>query len=69
MNELLTKGNQNKNNNIKTYAEITVKSKTKSKRVPKLIIKKTDNKDNTDLEKAVLQHLKQDKTIQTTLDE
>ena len=31
----------------------------------KLVIKKTDNKDNTDLENEVLQHLKQDKTIQT----
>ena len=48
LNELLTKEKQNKNNNIKTYAEITVTPKPKSKRVSKLIIKKTDNKDNTD---------------------
>ena len=33
--------------------------------MPKLIIKKTDKKDSTDLEKTVLQHLTQDKTIQT----
>ena len=30
-----------------------------------LIIKKTDNKDSTDLEKIVLQHLTQDKIIKT----
>ena len=65
LNELLTKEKQGKNNNTKTYAEITVKPKPKSKRVPKLIIKKTDNKDNTDLQKAVLQHLQQDKSMQT----
>ena len=39
LNELLTKEKQGKNNNIKTYAEIIVKPKPKSKRVPKLIIK------------------------------
>ena len=50
---------------MKTYGEITVTPKPKSKKVPKLIIKKTANKDNTDLEKEVLQHLKQDKIIQT----
>ena len=33
--------------------------------MPKLIIKKTDKKDSTDLEKTVLRHLTQDKTIQT----
>ena len=33
--------------------------------MPKLIIKKTDTKDSTDLEKTVLQYLTQDKTIQT----
>ena len=33
--------------------------------MPKLIIKKTEKKDSTDLEKTVLQHLTQDKTIQT----
>ena len=33
--------------------------------MPKLIIKKTDNEDNIDLEKTVHQHLIQDKTIQT----
>ena len=33
--------------------------------MPKLIIKKTDKKDSTDLEKTVLQQLTQDKTIQT----
>ena len=38
--KLLTKEKQGKNNNIKTYAEIIVKPKPKSKRVPKLIIKK-----------------------------
>ena len=31
----------------------------------KLIIKKTDKTDSTDLDKTVLQHLTQDKTIQT----
>ena len=31
----------------------------------KLIIKKTDKKDSTDLEKTVLQYLTQDKTRQT----
>ena len=62
LNRLLTQEKQDKNNNIKTYAEIIVKPKPKSKRVPKLIIKMTDNKDNTNLEKEVL-HLKQDKTI------
>ena len=34
--------------------------------MPKLIIKKTGNKDSTDLEKTVLQHLTQDKILQTT---
>ena len=33
--------------------------------MPKLIIKKIDNTDNTYIEKEVLQHFKQDKTIQT----
>ena len=65
LNELLTKEKQSKSNNIKTYAEITSNPKPTSKRVPKLIIKKTDKKDSTDLEKAVLQHLTQDKAIQT----
>ena len=64
LNELLTKEKQSKNNKIKTYAEITSNPKPKSKRVPKLIIKKTNKKDSTDLEKTVLQHLTQDKTIQ-----
>ena len=63
MNELLTKEKQSKSNIIKTYAEITSNPKPKSKRVLKLIIKKTDKKDSTDLEKTVLQHLTQDKTI------
>ena len=40
LNELLTKEKQGKSNNIKTYAEITSNQKPKSKRVPKLIIKK-----------------------------
>ena len=40
LNELLTKEKQSKSNNIKTYAEITFNPKPKSKRVPKLIIKK-----------------------------
>ena len=65
LNELLTKEKQGKNNNTKTYAEITVKPKTKNKRVPKLIIKKNRQQYNTDLQKAVLQHLQQDKSIQT----
>ena len=65
LNELFTKEKQSRNNNIKTYAEITSNPKSKSKRVPKLIIKKTDKKDSTDLEKTVLQLLTQDKTIQT----
>ena len=66
LNELLTKEKQgNNNNNIRTSAEITANPKPKIKSVPKLIIKQTDNKDNTDLEKTVLQHLTQDKTIQT----
>ena len=65
LNELFTKEKQGKNNETKTYAGITVKPKPKSKRVPKLIIKKTDNKDNTGLQKTVLQHLQQDKSIQT----
>ena len=65
MNKLLTKEKQDKNNNIKTIAEIRVKPKPESKRVIKLIIKRTDNTDNTDLEKEVLQQLKQDKIIQT----
>ena len=65
LNELLTKEKQsNNNNNMRTFAEITANPKPKIKRVPKLIIKKTDNKDNTDLEKTVLQHPTQDKTIQ-----
>ena len=33
--------------------------------MPKLIIKKIEKKDSTELEKTVLQHLTQDKTIQT----
>ena len=56
------KGNYN---NIKTFTEITANPKSKIRRVPKLIIKKTDNKNNTDLKKTVHQHLIQDKTIQT----
>ena len=56
LNELLTNEKQGKSNNIKSYAEITSNPKPKSKRVPKLIIKKTDKKDSTDLEKTVLQH-------------
>ena len=50
---------------LKTYAEITSNPKPKSKRVPKLIIKKTEKEDSTDVEKTVLQHLTQDKTIPT----
>ena len=65
LNELLTKEKQSQNNKIKTYAEIKYNPKPKSKRVPKLIIKKTDKKDGTELEKTVLQHSTQDKTIQT----
>ena len=38
LNKQLTKEKQDKNNNMKTYAEITVTPKPKSKRVPKLII-------------------------------
>ena len=37
LNKLLTKEKQGKSNNTKTYAEITVKPKPTSKRVPKLI--------------------------------
>ena len=65
LNELLTKEKQGKSNNIKAYAEITSNTKPKSKRVPKLIIKRTYNKDSTVLEKRVLQHLTQDTSIQT----
>ena len=54
LNELLSKEKQSKNNKIKTYAEIISNPKPKSKRVPNLIIKKTDKKDSTDLEKTVL---------------
>ena len=57
LNQLLTKEKQGNNNNIKTFAEIAANPKPKIKRVPKPIIKKTDNKYNTDLEKIVLQHL------------
>ena len=68
LNELLTKekqGNNNNNNKIKTFAEITANIKSKSKRIPKLITKKTKNKDTTDIEKIVMQELTLDKTIQT----
>ena len=37
----------------------------KSKRIPKLIIKRTNNKDTTDIEKIVIQQLTLNKTIQT----
>ena len=59
-NELLTKekqGNNNNNNKIKTFAEITANIKPKCKRIPKLIINKTNTKDTTDIEKIVMQQL------------
>ena len=68
LNELLTKekqSNNNNNNKIKTFAEITANIKPKCKRIPKLIIKKTNNKDTTDIQKIVMQQLTLDKTIQT----
>ena len=68
LNELLTKekqGNNNNNNKIKTLAERTANIKPKSKRIPKVIIKKTNNIDTTDIEKIVMQELTLNKTIQT----
>ena len=67
LNELLTKEKQgdNNNNKIKTFAEITANIKPKSKRIPKLVIKKTNNKDTSDIEKIVIQQLTLNKTIQT----
>ena len=65
LNQLLTKEKQGNNSNIMAFAEIAANPKPKIKRVPKLIIKKIDNKDNTGLENIVLQHQTQDKTIQT----
>ena len=65
---MLTKekqGNNNNNNKIKTFAEIAANIKSKSKRIPKLIIEKTNNKDTTDIEKIVIQQLTLNKTIQT----
>ena len=53
------------NKDIKTFSEVTARPKPKNKRVPKLIIRKTNNNDNTDLEKTVLQHITSDKAIQT----
>ena len=43
---------------------MTSNPKPKSKKVTKSIIKKTDKKDSTDLEKTVLQYLMHDETIQ-----
>ena len=68
LNELHTKekqGNNNNNNKIKTFAEITANVEPKSKRIPKLIIKKNNNKDTIDIEKIVMQQLTLNKTIQT----
>ena len=65
LNELLTTEKQGNNNKIKTFAEITANIKPKSKRIPKLIIKKTNNKDTTDIEKIVMQQLTLNKTTQT----
>ena len=68
LNELLTKekqGNNNNNNKIKTFAEITANIKPKSKRIRILIIKITNNKDTTDIEKIGIQQLTLNKTIQT----
>ena len=42
-------GNNNNINKIKTFAEITANIKQKSKRIPKLRIKKSNNK--TELQK------------------
>ena len=70
LNELLTKEKQgiNKNNNkIKTFAEIIVNIKPKSKRIPKLIIKKTNKKDTTKIEKILIQQLTLNKTLQTRI--
>ena len=53
-NELFTKekqGNNNNNNKIKTFAEVTANIKLKSKRIPKLIIKKLTTKIQSTLEK------------------
>ena len=58
-------GNNNNNNKIKNFAEITANIKPKSKRIPKPIINKTNNKDTTDIEKIVIQQLTLNITIQT----
>ena len=64
LNELLTKEKQGNNNNIKTSTEITAKPKPKIKSA-KTNHKKIVNKDNIDLKNTVLQHVTQDKKIQT----
>ena len=48
---MLTKqkqGNNNNSNKIMTFAEIIANIRPKSKSIPKLIIKRTNNKDTTD---------------------
>lgn len=72
LNELLAKQKQEALRNIqtpKTFAEILTNTKsnnkTINKKVPKLIIKKTDSSDKTNLEKTVIHHLTKDKSIQT----
>jgi hypothetical protein len=71
LKELLVKEKQTTNNNnininnTKSFAEIVSNTKPKAKRVPKLIIKRTNSNDSTNLERKVIQHLTNNKTVQT----
>ena len=60
-----SRAKKNNNNKIKIFAEITPNIKPKNKRIPKLIIKKTNTKDTTDIEKIVMQQLTLNTIIQT----
>lgn len=70
LNELLTKQKQTINNNntqhnTKTFAEVLTNTKTINKRIPKLIVKKTNSADETNLENTVIKYITTNKSIQT----
>ena len=70
LNKLLTqekeKNNKNENQAWVTYANVRTQNniKPKNKKVPKLIIKKTNSEDKTNIVKTVCNYLTNDKTVQ-----
>ena len=65
MNDLLTLEKQNKHTpkKINTFEEVISLPKPKNKRVPKIIVKRTNSKDTSNLQNTISHYLIKDKSI------